>query len=208
MVSVAIIEDDVLIRMAVEFYLNAQPEFSVVTTYNSVELFFEHQKTLPHVILMDIQLPGMSGLEGCFKVKQQFPNTEILMFTVYEDKDKVFKALQAGASGYLLKNSSLDVIKSSILETLDGGAPMTPSIAKKVLTYFSAIPEQKQNESLDQLTKRELEVAKLLVDGSTYKQVAYHLKISADTVRQHIKNIYAKLQINSRIHLVQEFNKK
>ena len=180
MVSVAIIEDDVLIRMAVEFYLNAQPEFSVVTTYNSVELFFEHQKTLPHVILMDIQLPGMSGLEGCFKVKQQFPNTEILMFTVYEDKDKVFKALQAGASGYLLKNSSLDVIKSSILETLDGGAPMTPSIAKKVLTYFSAIPEQKQNESLDQLTKRELEVAKLLVDGSTYKQVAYHLKISED----------------------------
>ena len=208
MISVAIIEDEPLIRMAVEFYLKAEPEFSSVTVYNSVELFFEHQKTLPHVILMDIQLPGMSGLEGCFKVKQQFPTTEILMFTVFEDKEKVFHALQAGASGYILKTSSMKTIKTSILELLNGGAPMTPSIAKKVLTYFSSIPEEKKNENLDQLTKRELEVAKLLVDGNTYKQVAYYLKISTDTVRQHIKNIYTKLQINSRIHLVQEFNKK
>ena len=102
----------------------------------------------------------------------------------------------------------MKTIKTSILELLNGGAPMTPSIAKKVLTYFSSIPEEKKNENLDQLTKRELEVAKLLVDGNTYKQVAYYLKISTDTVRQHIKNIYTKLQINSRIHLVQEFNKK
>lgn len=208
MISISIIEDDVVINKSIETFLNAQPEFFNILSFGSVEDFLENITNAPDVILLDIELPGMTGIEGCFYIKKKFSDTDILILTVFEDKEKVFSALQSGACGYLLKNTSLKDIKESIIDVKNGGAPMSPSIAKKVVNYFATIPVKVVNEKLDNLTKRELEVANLLIEGNTYKQVAYYLKISTDTVRQHIKNIYSKLQINSRIYLVQEFNKR
>jgi DNA-binding NarL/FixJ family response regulator len=202
--NIALIEDDEFVRNQLTSFLLMQEEFDQVKSFNSVEDFLLRQSVGPDVLLLDIELPGINGLKGAFHIKQKFPTSEILMLTVFEDKERVFKALQAGASGYLIKNIPLKKLKSAILEVLEGGAPMSPVIAKKVINYFS---NQKvtQLEQCVELTAREREVSELLIDGKTYRQVAYDLNIAPDTVRQHIKNIYKKLQINSRVELVREF---
>jgi DNA-binding NarL/FixJ family response regulator len=205
MIRIAIIEDDTVIRDLIRNFLQAQEEFKWVSGFGSVEDFLHTQEISFQVVLLDIELPGMSGLEGAFHIKQKYPDTDILMLTVYDDKERVFRALQGGASGYLLKSISLPKLKTAILEMLEGGAPMSPMIAKKVITYFSSLPVSQDNANLQQLTAREKEVSLLLIEGNTYKQVAYHLQISRETVRQHIKNIYRKLQINSRVQLIREF---
>ncbi|HWK06882.1 MAG TPA: response regulator transcription factor [Puia sp.] len=205
MIRIAIVEDDTVIRDLIRDFLRGQDEFESVSCFGSVEDFLRSEEAPFQVVLLDIELPGMSGLEGAFKIKQETPDTDILMLTVYDDKDRIFRALQGGASGYLLKSTSLPKLKTAILEMLQGGAPMSPVIAKKVITYFSGLPVSPDKTNLQQLTAREKEVSLLLIEGNTYKQVAYHLHISTDTVRQHIKNIYRKLQINSRVQLIREF---
>lgn len=205
MIRIAIVEDDTVIRDLIRDFLRGQEEFESVSSFGSVEDFLSAEDGSFQVVLLDIELPGMSGLEGAFQIKQKNPDTDILMLTIYDDKERVFRALQGGASGYLLKSTSLPKLKTAILEILQGGAPMSPVIAKKVITYFSSLPVSPGNPNLHQLTAREREVSLLLIEGSTYKQVAYHLQISTDTVRQHIKNIYRKLQINSRVQLIREF---
>lgn len=204
MINIGLIEDDDFIREELLYFFNMQEIFSPVNGYGSVEQFLTEAIAAPNVILLDIELPGMDGLQGAFRIKQKFPLTEILMLTVFEEKDRIFKALQAGASGYLIKNTPLIKLKAAILEVLEGGAPMSPIIAKKVITYFSE-KNAAGTPQTDQLTAREREVSFLLIDGKTYKQVAFHLHISPDTVRQHIKNIYKKLQINCRVELIREF---
>lgn len=204
MISVAIVEDDVYIRNSVLQFLQMQPEFYHVHEFGSVEEFMQ-SNIAPDVLLLDIELPGITGLEGAFHIKQQHPQINILMLTVYEDKERIFKALQAGATGYLLKNTPLPKIKASILDAAEGGVPMSPLVAKKVIAYFAATPAAAETSASEQLTGREHEVAKLLINGDTYKQVAWRLSISPDTVRQHIKHIYRKLQINSRVQLINEF---
>ncbi|WP_295801644.1 response regulator transcription factor [Mucilaginibacter sp.] len=204
MISVAIVEDDEYIRNSIVQFLTMQPEFDRIYNYGSVELYMAGT-VVPDVLLMDIDLPGISGLEGAFLIKQKSPLINILMLTVYEDKERIFKALQAGATGYLLKNTPLPKLKAAILDADDGGVPMSPLVAKKVIAFFSGKPAATENTTGEQLTARELEVARLLINGDTYKQIAWHLHISPDTVRQHIKNIYRKLQINSRVQLINEF---
>jgi DNA-binding NarL/FixJ family response regulator len=202
--NIALIEDDEFVRNQLTSFLLMQEEFDQVKSFNSVEDFLLRQSVGPDVLLLDIELPGINGLKGAFHIKQKFPTSEILMLTVFEDKERVFKALQAGASGYLIKNIPLKKLKSAILEVLEGGAPMSPVIAKKVINYFSNQKVTQLEQSVE-LTAREREVSELLIDGKTYRQVAYDLNIAPDTVRQHIKNIYKKLQINSRVELVREF---
>ena len=141
MFKVSIVEDDVSIRNGITRFIKMQEEFRFIQSYGSVEEYLAGDDEIPDVLLLDIELPGMTGLEGLFHIKQKHPNTEVLMLTVYEDKERIFKALQAGAGGYLLKNTSLPKIRSSILETLDGGAPMSPLIAKKVLSFFTKEPQ-------------------------------------------------------------------
>jgi DNA-binding NarL/FixJ family response regulator len=203
MIDVAIVEDDVYIRSSVMQFLQMQPEFGGINEFGSVEEFIA-SGLAPDVLLLDIELPGITGLEGAFHIKQEHPDVNILMLTVYEDKERIFKALQAGATGYLLKNTPLPKIKAAVLDAVDGGVPMSPLVAKKVIAYFSAKPAAAQPSRDEQLTSREQEVAKLLISGDTYKQVAWRLGISPDTVRQHIKHIYTKLQINSRVQLINE----
>jgi DNA-binding NarL/FixJ family response regulator len=200
---IAIIEDDNYVREQLVDFLSIQPEFPIVMGFLSMEDFL-NQEYKADLLLLDIELPGMNGLEGAYHVRRRHPDTEILMLTVFEDKDRIFHALRAGASGYLVKNTPLSKIKTSILAALQGEAPMSPVIAKKVLAYFSG-KLTTQTEYPEVLSAREIEVSKLLIEGMTYKQVAAQLFISPDTVRHHIKNIYRKLEINSRIELVREF---
>jgi DNA-binding NarL/FixJ family response regulator len=207
MFKISIVEDDPAISKGIEQFITMHDNFRFIESYASVEAYLHNTDETPDVLLLDIELPGMDGLEGAFRIKQKQPLTEILMLTVYEDKERIFKALQAGASGYLLKNTSLPKLKSAILEVMDGGAPMSPVIAKKVIAYFNKGPQPTATDTEEKLTAREQEVSLLLIEGNTYKQVAYSLHISPDTVRQHIKNIYRKLQINSRVQLIREFNR-
>jgi DNA-binding NarL/FixJ family response regulator len=202
--NLALIEDDEFVRNQLTSFLLMQEEFDQVKSFGSVEDFLLRESVGPDVLLLDIELPGINGLKGAFHIKQKFATSEILMLTVFEDKERIFKALQAGASGYLIKNIPLKKLKAAILEVLEGGAPMSPVIAKKVINYFSNQKVTQLEQSVE-LTAREREVSQLLIDGQTYRQVAHDLNIAPDTVRQHIKNIYKKLQINSRVELVREF---
>ncbi len=205
MVNLAIIEDDANAGQALQTYFISIKGFNHVQCFDGVESFLTDCSIMPDAVLLDIELTGMTGLAGCFLIKQRFSKTNIIMLTMHDNKELVFKALQAGACGYLLKSTPLAGIEAAVHEALAGGAPMTPGIARKVITFFTEMPETKKNIKLEQLTKREVEVAQLLMAGNTYKQVAWHLKISTDTVRQHIKNMYSKLEINSRVQLINEF---
>jgi DNA-binding NarL/FixJ family response regulator len=207
MIRIAVVEDDPVIRSGLQEYLQSRVELAFDGAYESAEGFLMRDEGGPDVLLLDIELPGISGLEAAFHVKEKNPDTNILIFTVYEDPERIFRALQCGVSGYLLKNTPLEKLVEAISEVASGGSPLSPLVARKVMNYFSSLPPLNQASNVVQLTPREREVAFHLVEGHTYKEVAGILFVSTDTIRQHIKNIYRKLHINSRIHLVREFNK-
>jgi len=200
MILVGIIEDDNQIRGLLQQYLDRQPGFSCTLVYNSVESF---RKALspgnqPDVLLMDIGLPGMSGIEGMKLIKQDYPDVDIIMLTVYNDADKIFQSLCAGATGYLLKNTPLEEIKEGIELLTRGGSPMSPQIARKVIDFFST--ERKKVTS--PLSEKEKEIVVGLVDGLSYKLIADRMSISLETVRFHIKNIYRKLHVHSKAEVI------
>jgi DNA-binding NarL/FixJ family response regulator len=153
------------------------------------------EATNPHVVLMDIEMPVTDGIDGVRMIKSKFPSIKVIMQTVYEDSDKIFKALQNGAEGYILKKASINNIIDSINMVYNGGAFMTPSVALQVMSYFKK--STIQDEKLSSLTSRELEVLNQLSEGDSYKMVAEKLSISYSTVNNHIKNIYQKLQVHS-----------
>jgi DNA-binding NarL/FixJ family response regulator len=157
-------------------------------------------KKAPQVILMDIGLPGMSGIEGVRRVKQLKPETHVLMQTIYDDDAQVFEAICAGAGGYLLKNSSPIEILQAIEQAVGGGVPMSPSIAQQVLTMFRTFAPQRADSV--ELTAREHEILRSLSDGLDYKQIADRHFISLDTVRGHIRHIYEKLHVHSKSEAV------
>lgn len=193
MKNIAIIEDDLELKDLLQKYLNMQPEFKCETAAESVEEFLEKVQKIPDVILSDIGLPGMSGIEGLKILKEKFPDTEIVMLSVHDDSDSVFNSLCNGASGYLLKNTPIEQIKESINILSSGGSPMSPNIARRVINYFTP---KKKNDS--PLSEREYEIVSGLVDGLSYKMIGGRLGISIHTVRQHIRNIYRKLNVNSK----------
>ena len=201
MTQVGIIEDNKKIRQLMQRYLDMQEDMSCPVATESVEEMLEHLTKFshPNVLLMDIQLPGMSGIEGMKIIQQKYPDIEIIMLTVYHDSHKIFDSLKAGASGYLLKHTSLPEIKDAVELLMQGGAPMSPQIARKVITHFND-RGQKQQES--NLTNREQDIVNGLVDGLSYKLIADRLDISIDTVRAHIRNIYKKLHVNSKAEVI------
>ena len=203
MIRLAIVEDIDEFRESIKGYLDEQPEFKCVLSENSIESFSWEIKSseLPDIVLMDIELPGMSGIEGMKILKEKYPEVEILMLTVYADSRRIFEALCAGASGYLLKNSPFDEIKNSIIELHNGGAPMSPQIARQVIGYFKPKPLSRK-ESV--LTDKEKEVVVGLVDGLSYQQIADRLFISVETIRSHIKNIYKKLHVHSKAEVIKK----
>ncbi|MBS3946312.1 MAG: response regulator transcription factor [Melioribacter sp.] len=203
MIKVALIEDNTIIRDGLAALINGTPGYSCVGSFPDCESFLYKIPTLDaNVVLMDIGLPGMSGIDGISRAKKIKPELNILMLTVYEDSQSVFKALCAGACGYLVKKTPPTRLLEAIKDAFEGGAPMSSLIARQVITLFQQNVGQ-QNEDKDSLlSSREKEVLTSLAEGNNYQSIADKLFISVDTVRHHIRNIYRKLHVHSQSEAV------
>src|SRR5436853_6476883 len=200
-IRVVIIEDTREVREGLAALINGTRGFSCLNSYYSMESALAGlNRQQPDVILTDIGLPGMSGIEGIEVVRERYPEVPILALTVYDNDEKVFNALCAGASGYLLKNTPPAKLLESLTEAVDGGAPMSPEVARRVVKLFRDFHPPEQAEY--RLTPQEMQLLKLLVDGHHYKTAAQELGITASTVSFHLKNIYAKLQVHSKTEAV------
>jgi two-component system, NarL family, response regulator len=194
-----IVEDDTLLLENLTLLLSGEEGITVSGAYRSAEDAIKGlKKASPEVLLTDLGLPGMSGVELIKKAKEEMPTLEIMAHTVFEDRDKVFSAIKAGASGYILKGSSPREIIESIHALYKGGAPMSPKIARKVIFEFR--DENAEEDFL--LTKREKEVVRLVEEGMSYKEISDKLTISVQTVHSHIKNTYKKLQAKDKIDAI------
>jgi DNA-binding NarL/FixJ family response regulator len=201
MIKVAIVEDNDALRKSLENLFNITGGMNCVLSLNNLlNVVSEVGKANPDVILMDIGLPHISGIEGVRTVKSVYPKMQILMFTVFEDDDNIFDAIRCGASGYLLKKTPPEEIVESVKELYQGGAPMSTSIARKVIQSFQSQPAS-QLQGFN-LTARETEILYSLVDGLSYKKIAEKYFISISTIRTHICNIYHKLHVNSKSEAV------
>ena len=197
-ICVAIFEDNSLLRDSLYQLINGTEGLCCTGAFGDcTDILLNIRKSAPDVVLMDIQMPGKSGVEGAKMIHDQFPEIKIIMQTVVEDEEKVFASICHGASGYLLKNTPPAKLLQSIVEVREGGAPMTPIIAQKVLDKFRSQTTNSSKE-LDYLSVREKEILECLVDGMSYKMAAAACKISVDTVRFHIRHIYEKLHVNSK----------
>lgn len=205
MISVAIVEDDVEFAAILRDYLASDPIFSEVKIYESVEKFLlpVEEGYCPHVILQDINLGGMSGIEAISIYKKMIPQSKILMNSVLLDSESVFGAICAGALGYIEKGSNMEKVKEAIVNLHQGGSPMSPSIARHVINFFNPIKKFEE-----ELSPREQEIVQAILDGLSYKMIAEKYSISLDTVRTHISRIYRKLHINSKGELIARFLKK
>lgn len=191
-INVCIIEDDQTIRESYVYLMNTAEGISVVGNYPSIEDALKKLEHIaPDVILLDIELPGISGLDALPKIKKILPNVYILMLTVYENPNHIFRALGTGASGYLTKNSSPDKIVNAIHEVMEGGGPMSANIARMVISSF-------QRSDASPLTRRETEILEHIAIGKSRKKIAEELFIDLETVKSHIKNIYQKLDVHSK----------
>jgi DNA-binding NarL/FixJ family response regulator len=204
-ISVAIVEDNARYRKELTKFLEGCSEFVCAGAYGSAEqALAELPKCPPDVVLMDINLPNASGIECATRLKSQLPQLHILMLTVYEDTDSIYQALQAGATGYLLKRAHPDEIVRAIHDVRSGGSPMTGSIARKVVESFRRVsPNEAEN-----LSPREREILDYLAQGYQYKEIAAALDISYATVRTHIERVYQKLQVCSRAEAVAKITRK
>ncbi len=196
-IKVILFDDNIRIRESLSILFKTTKGFDLCGVYPDTTNVLEHVEiNNPDVILMDIDMPGMNGIEAVKLIKQKFPEKHILMLTVFDDDKKIFGAICAGASGYMLKNSSLEKLIDAVKEVNLGGAPMTPSIAKRVIELFQQQNTFTTSEEFD-LSPREKDVLSLLVKGASYKMIANQLSIGYDTVNSHIKKIYKKLHVNS-----------
>jgi DNA-binding NarL/FixJ family response regulator len=201
-IKVAIFEDNAALREMLFQIINLTEGLSCTGAYpDAMDLEFKIRRSQPEIVLMDIDMPGISGIEAVRIIREKFPEVQVMMQTVFEDDEKVFASVCAGATGYLLKNSLSEQIISAIKELKNGGAPMSPGIAKKVIHRF-----QEQNPYIKseeyKLSDREKEVLTCLMKGMSYKMIAVACFISIDTVKFHIKNIYEKLHVNSKSEAV------
>lgn len=198
-IRIAIFDDNRNVRDSITLLLKTVPGLEVAGSFSHVLDCVEDVRSCrPDIILMDIEMPGMSGIEAVGRIKSAFPGIQILMQTVFEDDDRVFDSICAGASGYILKNHLDTKLLESITALQLGGAPMSPSIARKVLERLQQLPRNKPAESTDyHLSPREKEVLACIVEGLSYKMIADRLSIGYETVRSHVKKIYEKLHVAS-----------
>ena len=195
--KIIIYDDDEILRHSISSLLSLEDDFLILATKsNPLHVLDDIAVYNPDVILMDIEMPAMNGVEAVKAIRTKHTDLPVLMLTIFEDNENIYNALCAGASGYLLKKTDPESLANGIKDVLNGGAPMTGSIAKKVLQIFARKPEAADN-SKELLTKREVELLSLMVKGRSYKMIAAELFIAVETVRSHIKNIYKKLQVNN-----------
>ena len=200
-IKVSIVEDQEDIREGMRFLINQTSEFSCLSVYrNAEDAVTGLSMQQPDLVIMDINLPGMTGIECIRRLKPKFPAMQFIMFTVFEDSEQVFEALTSGASGYLLKKTPPERIISALKELHEGGAPMSTGIARKVIGILQerTIPQQKHPLNDFRLSPREYEILDLLAKGLFYKEIASQLLITTGTVRQHIHKIYEKLHVQNR----------
>ena len=201
-IRVAIFDDNTQLRESLFNLVDASEGFLCTGAFANCENILQNVKdTRPDVILMDIEMPGISGIDAVSLIKSKFSDIKILMQTIFEDDDKIFQSICNGAEGYILKNTPPEEILLSLREIYAGGAPMTPAIATKVLKMFKHNLSNNKDESFN-LSPREKEILKCLVEGMSYKLVADTCFISIETVSGHIKNIYKKLQVHSKSEAV------
>ena len=213
--KIAIVDDKQPNRVSLNERISASHAYEVVFMAVNGEDFLERMKAcsaeqMPQLILMDIDMPIMDGIEAIRKSKSKYPDLKYLMVTVFDDDDKIFEAIKVGASGYLLKDEPASVISNAIKEVLEfGGAPMSPRIARKAMNMLmNASIEKPKDQEANSLSNREMDILKLMVDGYDYKVVADKLFISPHTVRKHIANIYDKLHVCSKVDAVKIALKK
>ncbi len=200
MITICIIEDLIEIQKGLQTIIESDSRFKLIKSFENAEDAIAQLPLLnPDIVLTDINLPGKSGIDCITEIKTEIPETQFIMFTIYEDNDQVFEALKAGASGYILKNTSPEKIIDSLLELNDGGSPMSPKIARKVLSSFNVIT---QNNVSELISKREQEVLELLSKGFLYKEIADKLNITLSTVKRHLNHIYQKLQVQNKTEAI------
>lgn len=202
----AIVEDREPVLETLKVFFQSSPLFDLRISARSFEEFTEAWKneTLD-IVLSDIGLPGKSGIETTWYIKRRMPEVQVVMFTVFENKDAVFQALRAGASGYLLKSTPLPQMEEHLQEVLSGGSVMSPQVARLVFDHFNPVVGKSKYEKTAQLTPREMEIMTMLQQGTSYKEAAAKLFVSVDTVKYHIRNIYQKLQVTSRAELILKY---
>ncbi len=201
-INVAIVEDVRDIRESLQALIAGMPGYHCAGVYATAEAAIDDMPAIePDVVLMDINLPGISGIEAVRQLKERFPEINFLMCTVFEDTDNIFRALEAGAGGYIVKNNSPLKILEAIKEVNEGGAPMSAAIAKKVINSFrKVVKEPSSSHAL--LSAREIEVLLLLSQGLLYKEAADRLHLSVETIRSHCSKIYEKLQVNTKLEAI------
>ena len=201
MIRIGIVEDNNTLRSSlVNLFNETEGMACVMSQSNLRNIVSELGKEQPEIVLMDIGLPDISGIEGVRTIKSNFPDVQVLMFTVFEDDEKIFEAIRSGASGYLLKKTSPQQIIDAIHELHQGGAPMSASIARKVIQSFQSPPLHNLRDYA--LTPREMEILYSLVDGLSYKKIADKYSISISTVQTHISSVYLKLHVHSKSQAV------
>lgn len=201
-IKIAIIEDDAVVQESLNDFFKVLPEIECLIISSSVESFLLELKSLnklPDILLLDINLLGMSGIKGIPLLLNELPDADIIMLTTFEDNDSIFKALCAGACSYLSKKTPLKKIQEAIEVVYDGGSYMSPSIARKIVNRYAS----KRNQA-STLTPRQNDIVNGIVAGKSYKMIADDLFVSLDTVRSHIKNIYKALEINSKAELIRK----
>ncbi len=200
-ITIVIVEDLDEVRDGLKNFLALSSEFNILDTFKTAEeALYDIPRLKPDIVIMDISLPGMNGIECIRQVKDKSRSTQFMMFTVYENDEKVFEALKAGASGYLLKNTGLLHMAEALKELYNGGSPMSANIARKLVSVFRE--NAKDVHELEALSARENEILKLLAKGLLYKEIADQLGISTSTVRQHIHKIYEKLHVQNRTEAI------
>jgi DNA-binding NarL/FixJ family response regulator len=204
MITVSIVDDEKELRESIKTFIDGSPGFRCVSAYHSAETALKHlPQDHPDVVLMDIHLTGMSGIECVERLKAMMPQMQVMMLTVYEDTDQIFKALSAGASGYMLKRSTPARLLEAIKELNEGGSPMSSSIARKVVASFQQSGQVRDEKT--NLSPREQMVLEAMAKGLTYKQAADQFGISIGTIRTYVRRIYEKLHVQSRTEAVAEY---
>jgi len=204
-IKVAIVEDDEGIRSSLVTLIRRASAFRLTGDYADAETALkEIPRKVPDVILMDINLPGINGVECVRQLKAALPAVQFLMLTVYEDSDSLFNSLKAGASGYLLKRTATARLLEAIRDVYDGGSPMTPQLARRVVQFFSR-PPTVEDASMARLTPGEREFLGQLANGYAYKEIADRMNISIDTVRSYVRTVYEKLHVHSRTEAVVKY---
>ena len=204
--SIAFIEDNQIFYQALKLLLLESKNFDLVGMFSNAESFIKDYPFIkPEIVLMDINLPGISGIEAVERMKTEFPEIKIIMLTVHDDDENIFNSLKAGADGYLHKKNALESLEESILLIKDGGSPITPIIANKIINFFKTKETETINDELSNLTSREINVLNYIAEGFLNKEIADKLFLSVDSIKKITQSIYEKLQVRNRSEAIKKY---